>query len=101
MGVEDPVGTVGTVLGTPLLLCASAEAGISGGEDGKREMLGREEERELAWLERLPVEVADLSDGLDEEPMPVRLANAVDVRSLASDAKDLLLLLWDMLPVEE
>jgi hypothetical protein len=45
--------------------------------------------------------VADLRDGLAVELIPVRLANAVEVRSRARDARDRRLRLWEMLPLEE
>lgn len=51
-----------------------------------------------ACPERLPEEVVDLSVGDELDPMPARLARAVEVRSRASDANDLLLLLCDILP---
>lgn len=79
-----------TTDGALLRLCARFVEGKSEGEEGKREKLGR---GGLAWFERLPVEVADRNEGVEVEPKPVRLANAVEVRSLARDARERRLLL--------
>lgn len=79
--------------GTWLRLCASFVDGRSEGEDGRREKLGRGWLVTVAWLERLPVDVADRNEGGVVEPKPAKLANAVEVRSLASDARERRLLL--------
>jgi hypothetical protein len=87
----------GTALGTPLRRCASVVEEIVGGEDGSRETLGRGVAVELAWWDRLPVEVVVRNEGVDVEPMLAKLASAVEVRSRAREAKDRRLLLWERL----
>lgn len=74
-------------IATWLRLCARFIEGRSDGEDGKQEKLGLEAVAELAWFERLMVEVAVRREGVDNTPKLGTLANADEVRTLAGGPK--------------
>jgi len=80
----------------PLVLRVWARVGGAEGDVGERGRLGRP--RAAAdCFERLPDELAVRKDGVDVTPIDVKLANALDVFSLANDANDRRLLLCVML----